>query len=101
MAAPIERDRVSRVRAVVALICFVGTVVSGCSSRPAGDVPGSPSSATLTLPASTSDLTPAHETKVADRIDGTTSFGYTPVTSRPATIPTPSDPPSASVTSTR
>ena len=47
------------------------------------------------------DLTPAHETKVADRIDGTTSLGYIPVTSRPATIPMPSDWPSASVTPMR
>jgi hypothetical protein len=47
------------------------------------------------------DLTPAHETKVADRIDGTTSFGYLPVTSRPAAILSATDPPAASATSTR
>jgi hypothetical protein len=30
------------------------------------------------------DLTPAHETKVADRVDGTTTYGYLPLTQKPA-----------------
>jgi len=34
------------------------------------------------------DLTPAHETKVADRVDGTTSYAYRPLTSSPAIVAT-------------
>jgi hypothetical protein len=44
------------------------------------------------------DLTPTHETKVADRVDGTNTFGYLPVTSRPAPISTASASASASAT---
>jgi hypothetical protein len=46
------------------------------------------------------DLSPAHESKVVDRIDGAHTFGYIPVTSRPVPISTPSATPSASAVPT-
>ena len=94
-AATASIDKVSGFRSASATVTATGLVGYGPVTYVDGvwwyarDTPGAAVTTTLFVNA---DLTPAGERKLVDRVDGETSFGYTPVTTSPGpiTLVTPS-----------
>jgi hypothetical protein len=98
-AATASIDKVSGFRSSGATVTPTGLVGYGPITHVDGvwwyarDTPGTQVTTTLYVNA---DLTPAGERKLVDRVDGETSFGYTPVTTAPGPIAVVTPSPSSS-----